>query len=869
MKDFARITVRTAIFLTLVTAFVTSMLLLPGQFGTKAKTRNPDRRGLVNYDIRIDRESAETLASFRGVVGRDSTSVKAIRDNIVRGGEGLRAQSPGVIVEYSDRLGHAEVISPDVRSNTTELITGPSNLAKRPETLRNFLKQNASLVCLDELQVDSLKVTADYANPDGNLSFAHLEQSINGVPVFAGEVKAGFDRNGKVVRVINNLAPGLDYESLSKDFGDAPDAVRSAAKFMNVELRDEDTIMNRSSSTDLKAVFGGSSDPQSKIQNPKSDDWATTAEKMYFPTEPGVAVPAWRVLIWQPVDTYYVIVDAATGTMLWRKNITEDQTQPATYNVYRNANAYIDVADSPAPFTPGPNSPDGSQSAVISRQDVTLIGNEGTNSFNNLGWIDDGRNEPDGNFNEAGVDRDGINGVDVDLVFGSPLRVFSSTWNPPPGNPSPGDDALTEQSQRGAVTQMFYVMNRYHDELYKRGWVESSFNFQHNNFGRGGLGNDRVSSEGQDSSGVNNANFSTPADGSRPRMQMYLWTNPTPDRDGTADADIIIHEVTHGLSNRLHGNSSGLSTNMSRGMGEGWGDFYGHTMLAEPTDPIDGIHTTGGYSTYLGASGFVSNYYYGIRRFPKAVISFTGPNGKPHNPLTFRYMNNNCNTLIGSTTSNPPPNSAFPRGPYGSSTCDQVHNLGEIWSSALWEVRALMIARLGFTAGTERVLQVVTDGMKLSPTGPTFLQARDAIISAAETFSTADRDDVREGFRRRGMGFSASIQNTGSGANNTAVTEAFDTWPTGPTLATVSGFVTRASNGRGLGGVTMTLLNTTSGATSTTTTAGNGSYSFANVTTGFTYRVTPTLNRYTFTPTSRDILVNGNVSGVNFAGTRQ
>jgi hypothetical protein len=41
------------------------------------------------------------------------------------------------------------------------------------------------------------------------------------------------------------------------------------------------------------------------------------------------------------------------------------------------------------------------------------------------------------------------------------------------------------------------------------------------------------------------------------------------------------------------------------------------------------------------------------------------------------------------------------------------------------------------------------------------------------------------------------------------------------------------------------------------------------VTTGFTYRVTPSANRYTFTPTFSDILVNGNVSGVNFAGTRQ
>ena len=50
----------------------------------------------------------------------------------------------------------------------------------------------------------------------------------------------------------------------------------------------------------------------------------------------------------------------------------------------------------------------------------------------------------------------------------------------------------------------------------------------------------------------------------------------------------------------------------------------------------------------------------------------------------------------------------------------------------------------------ERVLQVVTDGMKLAPTGPTFLQERDAIISAANAISAADADDVREGFRKIG-----------------------------------------------------------------------------------------------------------------------
>ena len=40
--------------------------------------------------------------------------------------------------------------------------------------------------------------------------------------------------------------------------------------------------------------------------------------------------------------------------------------------------------------------------------------------------------------------------------------------------------------------------------------------------------------------------------------------------------------------------------------------------------------------------------------------------------------------------------------------------------------------------------------------------------------ASADVADVREGFRRRGMGFSAVVNNAGTGANNTVVTEAFD-----------------------------------------------------------------------------------------------
>jgi subtilisin-like proprotein convertase family protein len=631
---------------------------------------------------------------------------------------------------------------------------------KRSDILRNFIRQNNELVGMDTQQIDSLKTFADYTNPDGNLSFVELNQEINGIPVFRGEIKAGFAKNGQMIRVVNNLAPGLDYDSLSTEFGNPLDAVKKAAAHINHPLTPADVTRNDAASNNLKVTFG-------------TGDSATTAEKMYFPTEPGVAVPAWRVMIYQAVDAYYVIVDAETGTMLWRKNLVNDQTQSATYQIYANPNAFIPVADSPAPMSPGLVNPTlGTQAPVIPRTSVTRVGNEAPYTFNNNGWINNDQNITDGNAVEAGLDRVAPDGVDAPMT-GAPNRTFTSTWNPPPGNPAPGDEPLTEQAQRGAVIQMFYVMNWYHDELYRMGFTEQARNFQHDNFGRGGVANDRVRAEGQDSSGTNNANMLTGADGTRGRMQMYMWTGPTPDYDGTADAEVIVHEITHGLSNRLHGNGSGLG-GMGGMMGEGWSDFYGHAMLSEPTDPINGIYTTGGYATYLATAGYTSNYYHGIRRFPKAVMAFTGPNGKPHNPLTFRYLNTGCDTLIGTTTSNPPPNSAYPRGPFGpANSCNQVHNAGEIWSSALWEVRAKMVQRLGWAVGNRKVLQVVTDGMKLAPLNPTFLQERDAIIAAASALpnqpeASADVADVREGFRIRGMGFSAQVITTAS------VVEAFD-----------------------------------------------------------------------------------------------
>ncbi|MGH9821557.1 MAG: M36 family metallopeptidase, partial [Pyrinomonadaceae bacterium] len=124
-----------------------------------------------------------------------------------------------------------------------------------------------------------------------------------------------------------------------------------------------------------------------------------------------------------------------------------------------------------------------------------------------------------------------------------------------------------------------------------------------------------------------------------------------------------------------------------------------------------------------------------------------------------------------------------------------------VWCSALWEVRGRFVARLGWDVGNRKVLQIVTDGMKLAPPiAPTFLSERDAIVAAAQAGAapgqaSADVADVWAGFAARGIGASATIQNIGTGAGDTRVTEAFDL----PNLTQTPAFTVSDAPGNGNG----------------------------------------------------------------------
>jgi extracellular elastinolytic metalloproteinase len=94
-----------------------------------------------------------------------------------------------------------------------------------------------------------------------------------------------------------------------------------------------------------------------------------------------------------------------------------------------------------------------------------------------------------------------------------------------------------------SIVNMFFVTNRFHDIMYQYGFDEASGNFQKDNFGKGGLGNDQVLAITQDSEGFNNANFASPPDGIPGVMKMFVFDRSQPNRDGSLENAIVVRFI--------------------------------------------------------------------------------------------------------------------------------------------------------------------------------------------------------------------------------------------------------------------------------------------------------------------------------------
>jgi subtilisin-like proprotein convertase family protein len=246
-------------------------------------------------------------------------------------------------------------------------------------------------------------------------------------------------------------------------------------------------------------------------------------------------------------------------------------------------------------------------------------------------------------------------------------------------------------------------------------------------------GVDYVQAEVNDGEGFNNANFGTPRNGIPPRMQMFLFTGRN--ANGGDVADIIFHEIGHGLSNRLIVNASGsgaLNGLQPSMMGEGWSDFYALDFLVHQGLIAD-TPATG--ELKLGTHAVGTN---GVRNKPMDC---------PVAPAGAAECNRNgtAATVLGGYTYGDLPAMNNAGGP---------HNGGELWAQTLWDLRRAV--------GHDAAMALVTGGMRLTRDDPTMIDARDGIILQALAMRSAAGaaddyfDEVWETFRARGMGFDAT-----------------------------------------------------------------------------------------------------------------
>ena len=153
---------------------------------------------------------------------------------------------------------------------------------------------------------------------------------------------------------------------------------------------------------------------------------------------------------------------------------------------------------------------------------------------------------------------------------------------------------------------------------------------------------------------------------------------------------------------------------------------------------------------------------------------------------------------------------ASPRGP-------QAHADGEIWAETLWDLRNAV--------GSQTAQALITEGMRISPPEPSFLDMRNSILAAEAGLPGNHRNAIWSVFARRGMGYRAHTD----GAADVTPTQDFSLPPApGAPRGRTAGTVTSLESGLALANVTVGLASLAGAAAFpdrlATATAANGAY---------------------------------------------
>lgn len=193
--------------------------------------------------------------------------------------------------------------------------------------------------------------------------------------------------------------------------------------------------------------------------------------------------------------------------------------------------------------------------------------------------------------------------------------------------------------------------------------------------------------------------------------------------DSSFDNGVIAHEYGHGISNRLTGGPENVFCLFNEEQaGEGWSDFMALVTTTNSTNTANQARAIGNFVSGLSTTGS------GIRPFPYS-------RNMAVNPVTYNYV----------------------------SQLSVPHGVGSVWCSMIWDVYWDLVDQYGFnadftntTAGNNKAVKLVFDGMRLQTCEPGFVDSRDAILEADQLNNNGENFCLLwKAFARRGLGLSA------------------------------------------------------------------------------------------------------------------
>jgi extracellular elastinolytic metalloproteinase len=641
------------------------------------------------YDARAPSSTAEMSLAQSVVADAGSAGVRTLR----------RLAAPTPIVSIDSVTG-----TPDNLTSLDGYLTRRSNRSGADIVL-SYVRDNLDALGLRASDVRTFHLRSSYRDAAG---IRHLSwiQTIDGIPVFGNGLRAHVAPDGRLIALQGAPISGLAH--LTSDVATSPDVAAAEAR--------------ESAADDVGGEVDGDA-VERDARTGGATRWSNGdyADPVWFVTADGARL-GWSTYT-QAGDgrSYTHVIDAETGDVLYRNDLVDhDRGDASVYDYYPGANKG-GTAKTVNFFKRG----------YLKRSAEWLAGPY-VSAFADLN-DDNAVNEREttpvpGTKNKAQFE--------LERFGANPLcsPQFVCAWNP-------NVKFSWRENKKADVTNAFYLANNFHDYLARK---PIGFDAQAGNFER--AGGDPVllnALDGADTAGgfpdgahIDNANMSTPPDGTPPTMQMYLWHFPkTPNglepylpTSGAFDASVLYHEYTHGLSNRLVVDATGNSTLNSiqaGSMGEAWSDYYA----------MDYLVTKGFQPDSTGKDGQIREGKYVLAdQFPFRTMAMDCDPGS---------TDANCTQLDGTTKG------GYTYGDFPTiGGSPEVHSSGEVWAQTLWDIREKYGHRIAD--------MLITRGMELSPADPSMLDMRNAIIQADQVvYGSAHTPGLWKLFAKRGMGWYA------------------------------------------------------------------------------------------------------------------